>query len=171
MSRLSTPPEVEIPAWLALAVGASVAAGLALGALTTDGAASRLVRATFFAAAFGYLTVSMIDFVEHFRLEKVATGRYLASTVVPLGETLNHVATTAVVMTLLLLGRPVASPLAARDAVMLLCPGLFLLLGWRDELVYHRRRAQHREDVMHTVAHLAAGVMLTSFVLMRVAQV
>ena len=44
-------------------------------------------------------------------------------------------------------------------------------LGWRDELVYHRQRTDHREDMFHTVGHLAAGVMLTSFMRLRMAPV
>ena len=54
-----------------------------------------------------------------------------------------------------------------RDWVALSLPAAFLLLGWRDELLYHRRRCAHREDIMHTVAHLAAGLMMCSFALSK----
>jgi hypothetical protein len=57
--------------------------------------------------------------------------------------------------------------LRARDWFTISAPGIFLALGWRDELKFHRRRSAHREDLMHTVAHLAAGVMLASLYLWR----
>jgi len=64
---------------------------------------------------------------------------------------------------LLTLARPLPPSLKMRDYLVLASPALFLVLGWRDELVYHRRRCVHREDIMHTVSHLAAGVMMCSF--------
>jgi hypothetical protein len=80
------------------------------------------------------------------------------------GGTANHLATISVLIATLLLARPLPRErLAPRDWFVLFAPGLFLALGWRDELVYHRRRAVHREDMMHTVAHLAAGAMLAGF--------
>jgi hypothetical protein len=53
--------------------------------------------------------------------------------------------------------------------VTLFGPLAFLVLGWRDEIVYHRLRTAHREDIMHTTAHLAAGLMLASLYAMRFA--
>lgn len=142
-------------------------AGMALGVATADIAVLRFVRGIFFASAFGYLAVSLVDFWEHFRLEKEATGRYLAMSAVPFGESLNHAATVLILVSVLVLGRPLRLPLELRDGYVLLAPALFLALGWRDELVYHRKRARHREDILHTVAHLAIGVMLFSFAAMR----
>jgi hypothetical protein len=145
----------------------ALAAGVALGVLGEESTTRRITRASFFASAFSYLTVSLYDFWEHFRLEKLATGRYLSWVVVPWGETLNHVATGVTIILFFVLARPLRDPLALRDYLALAAPLAFLALGWRDELVYHRRRSAHREDLMHTVAHLAAGVMLTTFVLYR----
>jgi hypothetical protein len=160
-------PAVAVPAPLAAAVALAVAAGLAAGALSSAAPALRLLRAIFFGSAFGYLGVSLLDFWEHFRLEKVATGRLLAATVIPVGETINHALTTAVIVLLFALARPLPPSLALRDWFTLAAPALFLALGWRDEIVYHRRRAVHREDMMHTVAHLAAGVMMCTFLTQR----
>ena len=160
------PDELRVPRPIAIGVPLAIAAGVALGVLL-DGPEPALVRASFFAAAFAYLGVSLFDFWEHFRLEKVATGRWWSATVVPIGETLNHTATGVVVIAFLVLARPLPPVLAPRDFICLSAPIVFLALGWRDELVYHRRRAVHREDIMHTVAHLAAGAMLCSFALMR----
>jgi hypothetical protein len=164
--RGALPGELRVPLPVALGVPLAIAAGVALGILL-DGPEPKLVRASFFASAFAYLTVSLFDFWEHFRLEKAATGRWWSTTVLPLGETLNHAATSAVVIAFLALGRPLVSPLAPRDWFCLSAPLAFLALGWRDELVYHRKRCVHREDLMHTVAHLAAGAMMCSFGLLR----
>lgn len=161
------PPSLKVPGWL-WAVGAlAVVLGCALGLGGDRPLALRLVRAVFFASALGYLTSSLVDFWEHFRLEREATGRYLSSEVVPLGETLNHAATSLVIILMLILARPLPPTLEARDWFVLVSPGLFVALGWRDELVYHRRRSSHREDIMHTVAHLAAGVMIATFLVSR----
>ena len=142
--------------------------GLALGAATGAGLPERLVRATFFASALGYLSVSVVDFAEHFRLEKEATGSWFSFVAIPVGESLNHAATTIVLVLLLALARPLRPPpLPVRDWLVLAAPLAFFALGWRDELVYHRRRAAHREDIMHTVAHLAGGVMIASLLAMR----
>ncbi len=125
------------------------------------------LRAIFFAAAFAYLAVSSVDFWEHLRLEKVLTGRWLAFSAVPIAETVNHALTTSVLVLTFLLARPFPEVLAPRDWYVVAAPVLYLALGWVDELVYHRRRAVHREDLMHTVSHLAGGAMLTAFYAMR----
>ena len=155
------------PAIVVIVVVAAIVLGLTLGATTAHGAGPRLVRAFFLASAFSYLTVSLFDFWEHFRLERAATGRALATKVVPLGETLNHWATGLMLILFIALARPPVSPLAPRDWIVIIAPIAFWVLGWRDELVYHRRRASHREDIMHTVAHLAAAVMMSTLVAMR----
>jgi len=160
------PDELRVPPAIAIGVPLAIAAGIALG-LLRDGREPALLRASFFGTAFAYFAVSLFDFWEHFRLEKAATGRWWSSTVVPIGETLNHTATGAVVVAFLVLARALPPVLEPRDWFCLSAPAAFLALGWRDELVYHRRRAAHREDIMHTVAHLAAGAMLCSFALMR----
>lgn len=153
---------------LVVAVAVAVAAGAVGGAtLSTGLPAYRLLRAIFFASAFGYLVLSLLDFWEHFRLERAATGRWWSMTVLPPGETLNHTATGAVIIALFVLARPLPAAPAARDWFVLASPAIFLALGWRDEVVYHRRRCAHREDIMHTVAHLAAGVMMCSYLSTR----
>ena len=150
------------------AIGVALVAGVALGALASTGPLPyRALRAIFFAAAFAYAVLSSLDFWEHFRLERAATGRWWSMTVLPPGETINHAATGAVIIALFVLARPLPRELAARDWFVLVSPALFLLLGWRDEIVYHRRRCAHREDIMHTVAHLAAGVMMCTYLSTR----
>jgi hypothetical protein len=166
--RRRVPAELRIPAWLGVTLGGAVAVGPLLGLGTGDTSPpERVLRSVFFSAAFGYLVTSLVDFAEHFRLERAVTGRRLAAVVVPPGETLNHAATIATVVSALALVRPPRARPTARDLVVLAAPAAFLALGWRDELVYHRKRATHREDIMHTVAHLAAGVMWTALYGMR----
>jgi hypothetical protein len=159
------PTELRIPRWFgALTCGVVCGGALLGGALERDHSAPEgIVHATFLGSALGYLTVSLADFYEHLRMEKVATGRWVGAQVVPVGETLNHLLTIGVLGSMLLLARPLAAPLDKRDVWVLCAPAVFLALGWRDEIVYHRRRSPHREDILHTVAHLAAGVMLASF--------
>ena len=164
--RRRVPPGLRIPPWLGLALGGALAAGPLFGARAA-GRPQRIVRSVFFSSAFGYLVTSLVDFAEHFRLEKLVTGRRLAAVVVPPGETLNHAATIATVVAALLAARRPAAHPTARDLLVLAAPGVFLALGWRDELRYHRKRATHREDIMHTTAHLAAGVMWTALYAMR----
>lgn len=162
------PAELTVPRWLGVLLALVMAGGAALGLATAGGRPGLvLIRPIFFAAAFGYATVSLVDFWEHARLEKLLTGRYLESQAVPPGETINHVLTTLTIVAILVLARPLPRLLAARDWFVLGAPALFLALAWRDELVYHRRRAARRENLMHTVAHLAAGMMLAAFYVMR----
>lgn len=154
---------------IALAVGVSTLLGVVAGALAERSAPRAVVHATFLGSAFGYLATSLLDFALHFRLERQRTGRWLGFTVVPKGESVNHVATVATLVSLLALSRQPPRHPAWRDRWTLAAPAVFLALGWRDELVYHRRRTDHREDMLHTVAHLAAGVMLTSFTALKTA--
>ncbi len=163
------PPALRVPPLVGALIGAAVTAGPVVGAASRRTPRPlRVLRAIFWSSALGYLVTSLVDFAEHFRLEKAATGHYLRSAVVPPGETLNHAVTIATVVASLALARPVRRRrLGARDLWLLAAPGLFLALGWRDELVYHRKRSTHREDMMHTVPHLAAGVMWTTLYAMR----
>ena len=159
---------LRLPVALVATVGFAVTAGAVAGATLSVGApAYRLLLALFFASAFADLTLSLLDFWEHFRLERAATGRWWSMTVLPPGETLNHTATAAVIIALFVLARPLPPSLAPRDWFVLAAPALFLALGWRDEVVYHRRRCAHREDIMHTTAHLAAGVMMCTYLSTR----
>lgn len=165
--RPPAPGDLRVPISLTVSVIVAVLVGVALGAGTGHGPARATVRSLFFASGFVYLVVSIFDFREHFRLEKLATGRRLAWVVVPWGETVNHIATGLTLSALFAIARPIHLPLGAGDWYCIVAPGIFLVLGWRDELVYHRRRAAQREDIMHTTAHLAAAGMLASFVAMR----
>lgn len=45
---------------------------------------------------------------------------------------------------------------------------VFLALGWCDEIVFHRRRTMHRENLIHTTQHLAEGIMWTTLDATRV---
>jgi hypothetical protein len=167
--RGAPPPPLRVPSIVGALVGAAVAAGPVVGATSRRAPMGlRIARSIFWSSALAYLVTSLADFAEHFRLEKAATGRYLRAAVVPVGETLNHAATIGTVVSTLALARPVrARRLRPLDAWLLSAPAVFLALGWRDELVYHRRRSTHREDMMHTVAHLAAGIMWTTLYAMR----
>ena len=164
----------ELPAhlklhWTVVVVLAAVAAaGLTVGALVpATHPAQSLLSSTFFCAAGLYLVISIIDFREHFRLEKALTGRMLAARAVPLGESINHAGSVGIILLTLLLPRPLNGPLEARDVVALLLPLAFLALGLRDEVVYHRRRSAHREDILHTTAHLCAGAMFAAWMPLR----
>lgn len=152
------------PVWLVVAVAAGVVAGGTVGVLTGAKAGEQLASAVFHAAAFAYLITSVADLLEHLRLERIATGRWWAHSVVPVGESVNHLATVLTLAAFLSLVRPPPAVLELRDWIVLAAPGVFLALGWRDEVVYHRRRSTHREDIIHTVSHLAAGVMLAGAV-------
>jgi hypothetical protein len=160
--RQALPPSLRPPVLIVVAVFLGIAGGAALG-FSAGPLAHRLLRAIFFSSAFAYLVVSLFDFWEHFRLEKLATGKWWSMSVLPLGETLNHLGTGFVIVAFFVLARPLPRSIEPRDWFVLAAPAIFWTLGWRDELVYHRRRCVHREDIIHTVAHLCAGVMMCSF--------
>jgi hypothetical protein len=85
------------PTLIVIGLGVAIPAGVLLGVAVSPGPlAYRAVRGIFFASAFAYLVLSLFDFWEHFRLEKAATGRWWSMSVLPPGETLNHIATAAV---------------------------------------------------------------------------
>lgn len=179
MIRRKTPREVQIPWWLGLSISAFTAGGTLFGWLQRKksfiGAGERpsppqrATQAVFVGSGLGYLLTSLVDFWEHFRLEKEKTGRYWGFQAVPVGETINHWLTISTLLGLFASARPLPKEkMARRDWFVLLAPAIFMALGWRDELVYHRRRSVHREDMMHTVAHLAVTAMLASFYSLRV---
>lgn len=169
---LRVPPGLAIPSWLGLGLLGVVAGAAWLGWRARRSVRSRperAARAVFCGSAAAYAATSLVDFAEHFRLERARTGRYLAAVAVPPGETLNHVLTVGALAGLLVLARPLgARPIAARDVYVVVAPALILVLGWRDELVFHRRRARHREDMMHTVSHLGLAGMLAGLFASRV---
>lgn len=123
-----------------------------------------VARAGLALSLVAYLAASLLDLAEHFRLEREVSGRWLSWQAIPLGESGVHLAVTGVLIGAVALARPLPPEPALRDAFVLASPLLFLGLGWWDELAYHRRRALHREDILHTLSHLAAGALL-AFVL------
>lgn len=168
MAALVTPADVRIPWWVSASCLAVTATGAAQGFFASAATPTeRYLRCVYTACAFLYLALSAVDFVEHFRLEKQATGRYLAMTAVPFGETVNHALTLSTIIAAILLARPLPAVLEPRDLVVLAAPIAFLVLGLRDEIVYHRKRARHREDIMHTTAHLTAGIMWATMYALR----
>jgi hypothetical protein len=162
------PEHLQIPTWLGWGIIVVAILGLGLGYATeAKHPAEAIGNCVFFSSAFTYLFMSLLDFYEHFRIEKQLTGSYFGMAFVPFGETVNHGITTAIIVALFVLARPLTFPLEMRDYVLLALPGLFLFFGIRDEVKYHRRRSDHREDIMHTVSHLSAGVMLASYMAVR----
>jgi hypothetical protein len=154
-------------AWAALCV--ALVGGFSLGlALPADHPLQRLARAAAYASGAAYFVISYVDFREHFLLEKAVTGRWWSARALPLGETLNHAGSGITLLSLLLLARPVVDAPTARDLVVFGLAPLFLVLGLRDEFVFHRRRSSHREDLMHTTAHLAGGAFIASWLVLRV---
>jgi hypothetical protein len=168
VTRLETPADVRIPWWVSAPCVAAAAAGAAQGFFASAATpAERYLRCVYTACAFLYLALSTVDFVEHFRLEKEATGRFLSMTAVPFGESVNHALTLSTIALAIVLARPLPALVEPRDMVVLGAPIAFLVLGLRDEIVYHRKRAKHREDIMHTTAHLTAGIMWTTLYALR----
>ena len=162
------PQELQIPRWFPFILGVIALGGAGLGYWDdSEVLPFRLANAAYTAALFTYIVVSALDAHEHFRLEKFVTGRYFGWIVVPIGESILHAAIIGTVIAFTSLARPFAVPFTATDWFLLLAPFLFLAFGWWDELVYHRRRALHREDMLHTVSHLAAGTMIGSLILAR----
>lgn len=157
------PRSTHIPAWTWLAIAGAAAAG-PLGATMTRGshAPIRVLRGTLFGSTLAYLTTVALDVAEHFRLEKEVTGSYLRCSAVPLSESLVHAGIALTNLSALLFARPVRRVRSLADRWLLVAPGVFLALGWTDELVYHRRRAPHREDIIHATEHLAEGIMWTA---------
>ncbi len=162
------PPHLVITplAWV-IGISATLAAGVAAALFPSEAFGQQALRSASAASGALYAVISYIDFREHFHMEKALTGRYLAWRVVPPGETLNHMGSGLTLIALLLLARPIGAAADARDVVVLMLPVVFLLLGLRDEFVFHRRRAHHREDMMHTTAHLAGGALIASYLALR----
>ena len=167
--ELSEIPEpLKIPRWFVLLLAMLIAVGAVLG-LSGDGSfAVRVADAAFRASLYSYVAVSLLDLWEHYRLEHHVTGRWLSFVVIPFGESFVHGLIVSTLVTVVVLARPVQASLEWRDWLVLVGPIVFLALGWIDELKYHRRRALHREDMLHTVSHLAAGAMLVGLFASRV---
>ncbi|MCH2174052.1 hypothetical protein MK489_24995 [Myxococcota bacterium] len=156
-------PELRVPPSLWLALASIAAMGFVVGGLS----ASHLGRSTWAFACFcasiaSYGFVATLDLKEHLRLEKFVTGRFVAWTVIPLGESALHV---GIVGCLLLAVSITLSQPALGSSPLLLATLGFFGLGWLDELLYHRRRALHREDILHTVSHLTGGAVFATLYL------
>ncbi len=165
---METPADVRIPWWVPALCTAAVSAGVGYGLLgDAHVPAERFLKCMYPACGFLYFTLSALDFAEHLRLEKEATGRITSMTAVPFAETVNHLLTVATILAAIVLARPLPAVLATRDLVVLAAPMAFLALGLRDEIAYHRKRAKHREDIMHTTAHLTAGIMWATLYALR----
>ena len=92
------PAALRVPVWLGAAIAVASVAGLVQGFLSKgEPPGVRSLHATFLGAAYAYLTVSLVDFAEHYRLEKRLTGRYSTYQAIPLGESINHAATISVI--------------------------------------------------------------------------
>ncbi len=157
------PAALRIPRrWAALAVAALAGALLASSPWSAPTWREAVTRAGLALALVAYLGVSLLDLAEHFRLEREVSGRWFGWQAVPLGESCVHVALTCVLIAACVLARPLPAQPAPRDLFVLASPILFSGLGWWDELAFHRRRAAHREDILHTLSHLAAGALLAS---------
>ncbi len=154
---------MRIAPWVTVATVAALAAGPLIGvARRRSPAAVRVLSSVLISSGLAYAVTVVLDSAEHFRLERAATGHWLRWKVVPLSESALHASILMVNASALMLARPPRRPLAPRDWWVLVAPAVFLALGWADELRYHRRRAPHREDIIHTTEHLAEGVMWTA---------
>ncbi|MDE0887389.1 MAG: hypothetical protein OSB70_17845 [Myxococcota bacterium] len=118
--------------------------------------------ACFCASTAAYIFVVALDFNEHVRLEKFVTGRWLGWKVVPLGESALHFG----IVGCLVVALSMSFHFTALDRIGVLIATIgFFGLGWCDELIYHRRRALHREDILHTVSHLTGGAVFATLFL------
>ncbi len=150
--------------WVLVLAAAALAALAAVAPWRAPVWPEAVARAGLALSLVAYFTASLLDLAEHFRLEREVSGRWLSWQAIPLGESGVHLAVTGVLIGAAALARPLPPEPVLRDAFVLASPLLFLGLGWWDELAYHRRRALHREDILHTLSHLAAGALL-AFVL------
>ncbi len=157
------PDSMRIRPWVYASILGAAAAGPVGAWLTRRAPApTRFLRGTLLGSTLAYLTAVALDLAEHFRLEKEATGSYFRCSAVPFSESVVHASIVATNLSALVLARPVRRIRGPIDLWLLVAPGVFLALGWTDELVYHRRRAPHREDIIHATEHLAEGVMWTA---------
>lgn len=157
------PEALRLPRWLQAVLGGALLAGPLVGlASRKTSTPQRALRATLWTSGLAYAAAATLDLAEHFRLEKEVTGRYLTWKAIPPSEAMVHAGIIGTNLGALLLARPVKRPYGPVDLFNMAAPALFLAFGWVDELGYHRRRTQHREDLIHTTQHLAEGVMWTA---------
>jgi hypothetical protein len=162
---------MRLPRWLKVMLAGAGALGPVAGLLGRRAPAStRALRALLWSSGMLYLLTAGLDLAEHFRLEKEATGHWLRWTAIPPAESAVHAAIVATNVSALALARPLRRNPGPVDVWLLSAPVVFLALGWTDELAFHRRRAPHREDVIHATEHLAEGVMWTALYALRLSQ-
>ena len=159
-------PELKVPPalWATLATASLV--GFVVGLFAAEGLnRTPGAFACFCASIAAYLVVSGLDLHEHLRLEKFVTGRWIEWKVVPLGESVLHSGIVGCLVAALILSfwEPPLGPIPLLVATL-----GFFALGWCDELIYHRRRALHREDILHTVSHLAGGAVFATLLLSNI---
>jgi hypothetical protein len=161
--------EMPMPRTLAVprSLGALLAGGISTAALAgfsrrRGPLAERVLRSILYGSTAAWAISSGLDMAEHLRLEKEVTGSYLHARALPLSESFVHAGIILTNLSALLLARPLRRRLGLLDAWLLAAPAVFLAFGWADEIGYHRRRAPHREEVIHAVEHLAEGIMWTS---------
>jgi hypothetical protein len=155
--------DVAIPGWLGGSLAALVGLAAGIGLLSRKSWPERLSRASFFASGLAYLGVTLVDIAEHLRLEKEATGSYFSAVAVPRAESYTHLAFFTAQGLCLKMAQLQGRSLRAPKTLRFAAPLLLLGSGWIDELIFHRRRTQHREDIIHTAAHVANAAMLASF--------
>lgn len=162
-------PALRIPRWLGLCGGAVLALAAAVGIARRAPAPVRVLRGILASSAAAYALTFVLDMAEHFRLEKALTGHRLRWKAVPLSESTLHATLLANLVAAIATARHPrrSGAVRGRDRMMLLAPAVFLAVGWLDELVYHRRRAPMREQIIHAVEHIAEGMMWTTLYALR----
>ncbi len=155
--------------WQACSRVAALALGVPVGAAhRREPAPVRILRAIRASSAAAYAVTFLLDSAEHLRLEKALTGHRLRWKAVPLGESALHAGVLASLISAVLAARRPRRRIRGRDRVMVLAPAVFLVVGWLDEILYHRRRVPLREEIIHATEHIAEGMMWTSLYALRV---
>jgi hypothetical protein len=157
------PRSLVIPRSLAVTAAGAVSTAAFAGFAARRGALpQRVLRTIFYGSTAAWAISAALDLAEHLRLEKQVTGSYLHARALPLSESLVHAGIILTNLSALVLARPLRRRMGLRDGWLLVAPAVFLAFGCADEIGYHRRRAPHREEVIHAVEHLAEGIMWTS---------
>jgi hypothetical protein len=161
--EMPLPPTLAIPRPLAATLAAGIATAAFAGLARRRGPfAQRVLRGILYGSVTAWAVSAALDLAEHLRLEKEVTGSYLHARALPLSESFVHAGIILTNLSALALARPLRKRLGLLDVWLLAAPAVFLAFGCADEIGYHRRRAPHREEVIHAVEHLAEGIMWTS---------
>jgi hypothetical protein len=160
--EMPLPRTLVIPRSLALTLAGGLPAAALAGFARRGSLAQRVLRSILYGSTAAWAISAALDMAEHLRLEREVTGSHLHARALPLGESLVHAGIIFTNLSALVLARPLRRRLGLRDVWLIVAPAVFLAFGWADEIGYHRRRAPHREEVIHAVEHLAEGIMWTS---------